>query len=56
VSQSDEIKPIVASVYRFLEIKDDFEQMRVDWLIGFPQYIENARTSSYGVYGINPDQ
>lgn len=56
VSQSDDIKPIIASAHRFLAIKDDFEQLRVEWLIGFPQYIENPRTNSYGVYGINPDQ
>ena len=44
------------SVLQFLQIKDDFAQLRVDWLIGFPQYVENPRTSSYGVFGINPEQ
>ena len=28
----------------------------MSWLIGFPQYIESPRTSSYGIFGIYPDQ
>ena len=56
VSQSDEIKPIIASAFKFLQIKDDFEKERVFWLVGFPQYTEGLRTNSFGVFGINPDQ
>lgn len=56
VTQSDEVKPIISAVLRFLEIKDDFSKDRVSWLIGFPQYVENPRSGSYGIFGIYPDQ
>lgn len=56
VTQSDEVKPFIASLLRFLEIKDEMCQLRVDWLFGFPQWAENLRTGSYGVFGINPEQ
>ena len=42
-------------MHKFLEIKDDYAQLRIDWLIGFPQYVENIKTLSYGVYNINPE-
>lgn len=55
VNQSDDVKPIIFAMHKFLEIKDDYSQLRVDWLIGFPQYVENIKTLSYGVYNINPE-
>lgn len=39
VGQSDEIKPIITTILRFLEIKDDYQEHRLSWLIGFPQYL-----------------
>lgn len=56
VSQSDEVKPIIASALKFLEVKDDYEPHRLGWLVGFPHYNEGLRTNSFGVFGINPDQ
>ena len=56
VTQSDEIKPIVAAILRFVEIKDEYQKDRINWLIGFTQYCQNPRTNSYGIFGIYPDQ
>lgn len=39
VNQSDQIKPIVASIHEYLNIDDDLKQMRVEWILGFPYYI-----------------
>jgi hypothetical protein len=50
------VKPIVATVLRYLEIKDEHQKDRLTWLIGFPQYVENPRSGSYGIFGIYPDQ
>jgi hypothetical protein len=56
VSQSDGIKPIINVIHKFIEIDDKLRAKRIEWIIGFPQYIENSRTGSYGVYGLNVDQ
>jgi hypothetical protein len=56
VGQSDGIKPIVTVIHKFLDIDDKFKQKRLEWIIGFPQYIENPKTGSYGIYGLNVDQ
>jgi len=56
VTQSDEIKPIISTIHKFIDIKDEWQENRLTWLIGFPQWVENPRTMSYGIYGIYPDQ
>ena len=55
VNQSDQVKPIVASIHEYLEIDDDLKKLRLEWILGFPYYIEHERTGSFGSYGIHPD-
>lgn len=55
VNQSDEVKPIILAMQRFLEIKDEHQDERVKWLVGIPQYTENLRTGSFGAFGVNPE-
>jgi hypothetical protein len=56
VSQSDEVKSKIATIHQFLNINDALQEKRKEWILGFPQYIENSKTGSYGVYQINPEQ
>lgn len=55
VNQSDHVKPVIASIHEYLSIDDALRPLRVEWLIGFPYYIEHERTGSFGSYGIHPD-
>ena len=55
VNQSDQVKPIVASIHEFLRVNDDLAKLRVEWILGFPYYIEHERSGSFGSYGIHPD-
>lgn len=50
------MKIIISSIHKFLDIKDDLQPLRVEWILGFPQYVEHPKTGSYGIFGINPDQ
>lgn len=54
VQQSDQVKPIIASILEFLKINDDLREKRVEWIIGFPTYVEHAREKGFGSYGCIP--
>ena len=53
VSQSDQIKPIITSIFEFLEIEDCFSKPRLKWIIGYPNLIYHSQSNSFGSYGIN---
>ncbi len=39
VQQSDQVKPIIASIHEYLKIDDALKEKRVEWIIGFPTYV-----------------
>ena len=41
VSQSDQVKPMIAGIYEFLNIDDDIKDQRLKWILGFPRFIEH---------------
>ena len=56
VTMSDGAKPVISAIHEFVSIEDDIpKQVRAEWIVGFPQYIEHHRTSSFGIYGISPE-
>lgn len=54
VNQSDQVKPIIASIHEFLNIDDEMKDKRVGWILGFPKFIEHDKENAYGSYGIHP--
>lgn len=55
VTHSDHAKPIIASIYEFLNVEDEIKRDRFNWIIGFPIYIEHQKSNLYGSYGIYPE-
>lgn len=55
VNQSDHVKPIIASIHEYLNIDDENKANRLNWILGFPRFIEHEKSNSYGSYGIHPE-
>ena len=43
----------MAITYRFLAIEDDLKDSRVEWLIGYPQYVYSYKLDSFGVSAVS---
>jgi hypothetical protein len=56
VNQSDGIKPIINVIHKYLNINDHLRNKRKEWILGIPQHLENSKTNSYGIWGVNIEQ
>lgn len=57
VTHSDSVKPVISAIHQFISMQDESvpRKQRVQWILGFPQFIQQNRTNSFGMYEISPE-